>query len=148
MTRIIGTLVFMAVLVAASGTALLRGEKAAVQAGEDDLATNLVGSWRGHAVYVHPGNYFYRVDAAFKFTDWGAVFVELGPLVGGAGGVRTRGDYLVVGNAIVMRLDAMNPSNGSAAKAVSVTVTRDRLEFVEANCTVFLMCGAFVLTRE
>jgi hypothetical protein len=116
----------------------------------DDIASAIVGRWRGQAVYVHARKYFVRVDTWFRFTDYGVVEFYRGPVANQDGFVepslRTRGDYLVVGHSIMLRLDSLNGPVG--ATVTGVRVTCDRLEFVEATGTTALLGGGFVLARE
>lgn len=112
-----------------------------------DIAKGLVGSWRGYGLFVHDRSFIYRADAFFRFTEYGVFIGNVGQ-TGGSGPTSFRGDYVVVGGAVLMSLEG---AGSTPHYMTNVRLTADQLAFVVPGTgqTFFgTKGGGFILTRE
>ena len=123
-----------------------------------DMRHALVGTWRGHAIYVGDRHSLYRVDAWFTFTSHGEVELYRGPLEHGdsasASAIRLRGSYEVVGQNVLIMLDQNTTT--FTYTLTGLTITCERLEFISTSqlvvsrgdVTFILNSTGFTLGRE
>ena len=66
------------------------------------LTKSIVGLWRGDALYLDTRTTFGRAEIEMRFNDYGTVTVRRGPYLGRPRGDSFTGDYVVVGNGVLI----------------------------------------------
>lgn len=66
------------------------------------IKKSIVGLWRGDALYLDTRTTFGRTEIEMRFNDWGTVTVRRAPYPGRPVTDSFTGDYVVVGNSVLI----------------------------------------------